>query len=132
MRKILLPALLSVAINASAATETAKPDPSLVARYEKNNAELKAKLAECNSRKDIALVLADVQCISAQEAINRHQRKVLTSKCNSSDTFVFVPATLNGGDLEAYLIKHAPSEEALRRCNLTKDLWVAQEIRRRH
>lgn len=113
-----------------AVENTAKPDPSLVARYEANNGELLAKMAECKKKGDLAAILTDVTCMSADEVMKRRTRQQLASKCRVGSTFVFVPRELKGTELEKYLLKHAPSDEALRNCGQSKDEWLKYNLAR--
>ena len=127
MRITKLPALLllaSVPLAFNSAQASAQPDEALVSRYEADRKQLEAKLAECKMKPDIAAVMADVSCMSAQKVINKRHQRMLASKCSSSDTFVYVPPGLSGKERASYLEQHAPSEKVLRACGQTKETWL--------
>jgi hypothetical protein len=119
---LLLPVL------AHGADKAATPNPALVAQYESSPKELNAKLAECKAQRNIVQVLADASCMSAQEVINRRQRKLLESKCSAADTFVYVPPDIKADRLEEFLAKRAPAKEKLEACGLTKEQWVKSHL----
>jgi hypothetical protein len=110
------------------ATGSVSPDPVLVSRYSSNKNELNAKLAACKKLPDIAAVLADVGCVSAQTAVSQRQKKMIDTKCSSADTFVFVPPGMHGDELKAYLLAHAPSSDVLSQCGQTQDQWVRSHL----
>ncbi|RRR99873.1 hypothetical protein EIP75_23740 [Aquabacterium soli] len=110
------------------ATGSVSPDPVLVSRFSSNKSELSAKMAACKKLPNIDAVLADVGCVSAQAAVNQRQKKMIDAKCSSADTFVFVPSGLQGDELTAYLLAHAPSANVLSQCGLTQDQWVKSHL----
>jgi hypothetical protein len=111
-------------LSAVAAPAPAKPDPALVARYQADPNLLKAKIAECKKKDDFTAIITDVSCVSADEVGRIATRQSLASKCDGSETFVYIPADLKGPAKEAYLRKHTPSDAALKTCNQTKEQWL--------
>lgn len=121
-------AILGLIPGVVGATGAVSPDPVLVSRFSSNSNELSAKMAACKKLPNVAAVLADVGCVSAQTALNQRQKKMIDAKCSSADTFVFVPPGLQGDELKAYLLAHAPSAKALSQCGLTQDQWVKSHL----
>lgn len=138
MTKLILCAAAVVALGiqaANAGPSTAKPDPVRVKYYADNNEARTAKLTECKSRNDLVQILTDVECVSADQALKVKRDGSQTSKCNTMDTFVYVPPYLNSTERSKYLEARMPNDATLARCGLTKGQWLEEasnrETRRR-
>jgi hypothetical protein len=110
------------------AVKSAEPDPTLVSRYEANDQEFRAKVAECRAKKDLAEVLTDAGCASAQEVALRKRNANLSNRCRVSDLYVVVPQGLKDEEIRKYLQAHTPSDEALQRCKKEKAQWLQEQF----
>jgi hypothetical protein len=115
--------------HSATAAPSAQPDSALVARYEANESEFKAKVAECRAKKDLAEVLTDVGCMSAQEVSRKESKANLAIHCRVADLYVTVPPGLSDDAIRSYLQNNTPSEDALKRCNRSKEQWLQDEFR---
>ncbi|NHZ92190.1 hypothetical protein F2P45_24755 [Massilia sp. CCM 8733] len=131
-RRALLLALALMASPAAllAANTMATPDPALVARYMGDTAARHAKLAECKKKYDPVGFMSDVACMSAENANRKAASNNLASTCNAIDTFVYVPGKLTGKAREDYFIANTPSDAILKNCNLTKEKWLSDSMKR--
>lgn len=131
-RRTLLLALALMASPAAvlAANTMATPDPALVARYLGDTTARHAKLAECKKKDDPVGFMSDVACMSAENAHRKAASNNLASTCDASDTFVYAPAKLKGKAREDYFIANTPSEAILKNCNLTREKWLSDSMKR--
>ena len=129
-RPLFVCALLCIApVAAFAAPKMATPDPAMVARYSQDSSARAAKIAECKKKFDMVGIMTDVGCMSADAADRKAQTAPVTSKCGPMDIFVFVPPSITGKAVEAYLVKNSPSATALKNCGQTKDQWLATSLK---
>lgn len=129
-RTLLLAVALMAAPAAAFAASMATPDPALVARYLGDTTARHAKLAECKKKFDPVGFMSDVACMSAEHAHRKAASNNLASTCDATDTFVYAPAKLKGKEREDYFIANTPSEAILKNCNLTREKWLSDSMKR--